>query len=88
MISSYLSVCNYRHFHNVYSGNETTRFTITCTLGTSLLTVSAADMVIFIAPLPQLQEGYEGGTDDSRAREDCTVDEPDFITSYQGKAEV
>ncbi len=39
-----------RHFHNGYSGNEATRFTITRTLGTSLLTVGAADMVIFIAP--------------------------------------
>ncbi len=39
-----------RHFHNVYSGKEATRFTITRTLGTSLLTVGAADMVIFIAP--------------------------------------
>ncbi len=34
---------------NTYSGNETTRFTATRTLGTSLLTVAAADMVIFIA---------------------------------------
>ncbi len=32
-------------------GNEATRFTITRTLGTSLLTVGAADtVVIFIAP--------------------------------------
>ncbi len=63
-------------------------FTITRTLGTSLLTVAAADMVIFIAPQPQLQQGYEGGTDDTRASKDCTIDEPDFIASYQGKAEV
>ncbi len=35
---------------NVYSGNEAARFTITRTLGTSLLTVAAADTVIFIAP--------------------------------------
>ncbi len=38
-----------------------------------------ADMVIFIAPEPQLQEGYDDGTDDSRANKDCTIDEPDFI---------
>ncbi len=39
-----------RHFRNVYSGNEVTRFTITRTLGTSLLTVGATYMVSFIAP--------------------------------------
>ncbi len=55
------------------------------TLGTSLLTVAAADMVISIAP--QLQEGYEAGTDDTRASQDCTIDEPYFIVSCQGKAE-
>ncbi len=32
--------------------------------------------------------GYEGGTVDTRASEDCTIDEPDFIASYQGEAEV
>ncbi len=47
-----------------------------------------ADMVIFIVPKPQLQEGYEDGKDDTRASKDCTIDEPDFIASYQGKAEV
>ncbi len=41
------------------------------TLGTSLLTVAVADMVIFIAP--QVQEGFEGGTDNTRASKDCTV---------------
>ncbi len=40
-----------------------------------------ADMVIFIAPLPHLQEGYDDGTNDTRAKEDCTIDEPDFIAS-------
>ncbi len=35
-----------------------------------------------------LQEGYEGATDDTRASEDCTIDEPDFIAGYQGEAEV
>ncbi len=31
--------------------------------------------------------GYEGGTDDTRASKDCTIDKPDFIASYmyQGK---
>ncbi len=62
--------------------------TITRMLGTSLLTVAVADMVIFIASYPQLQEGYEGGTADTRASKDCTIDKPDFIASYQGKAEV
>ncbi len=33
-----------------YTLNEATRFTITHTLGTSLLTVAADDMVMFIAP--------------------------------------
>ncbi len=36
----------------------------------------------------QLQEGYEGGTVDTRASKDCTIDEPDFIASYHGEAEV
>ncbi len=49
----------------------------------SLLTSAVADMVIFIAPYPQLQEGYEGGTDDTRASKDCTIDEPVFIANYQ-----
>ncbi len=78
----------WRHFRNVYSGNEATRFTITRSLGTSLLPAAMADMVIFIAPQPQLQEGYEGGTDNTRASEECAIDEPDFIASYQRKAEV
>ncbi len=42
-------------------------------------------MVIFIV---QLQEGYEGRTDDTRASKDCIIDELYFIASYQGKAEV
>ncbi len=62
-ISRIVCVCpcvmDVTHFRNVYSGNEATRFTITRTLGTSLLTDVA---VSFIAPWPQLQEGYEGGT--------------------------
>ncbi len=41
-----------------------------------------------IASYPQLQEGYEGATDDTRPSEDCTIDEPDFIAGYQGEAEV
>ncbi len=45
-------------------------------------------MINFIAPQPQLQEGYEGGTVDTRASKDCTIDEPEFIASYQGEAEV
>ncbi len=61
-------------FHNLYSGNEATRFTVTRTLGASLLTVAVADKVLFIAPYPQLQEGYEGGTDDTRVSKDCTID--------------
>ncbi len=73
---------------NAYSGNEATRFTITCTLGTSFLTIAMADMVIFIVPHPQLQEGYEDRTDDTRASKDCTVDEMDFIASYQSVAEI
>ncbi len=36
----------------------------------------------------QLQEGYEGATDDTRASEDCPIDEPDFIAGYQREAEV
>ncbi len=64
----------------MYSGNEATRFTVMHTLGTSLLNVAVADMVIFVAPQPQLQEGYEGRTDDTRKSKDCTIDEPDFIT--------
>ncbi len=47
-----------------------------------------ADMVIFIAPQSQLQEGYEEGTDNTRASKDSTIDEPDFVTSYQSKADI
>ncbi len=76
----------------MYSGNEAATYTVTLMLGTSLLTVGSMerrhDMVSFIAPLPQLQEGYEGGTVDTRASKDCTIEEPDFIASYQGEAEV
>ncbi len=36
----------------------------------------------------KLQEGYEGGTDDTRASKDCTIYERDFIASYHDKAEV
>ncbi len=77
----------WRHLRNVYSGNEATTCTVTRTLGTSLIKLGAVDGS-FIAPQPQLQEGYEGGTDDTRASEDCTIDEPDFITGYQGEPEV
>ncbi len=45
-------------------------------------------LVIFIAPEPQLLEGYEDGTDDTTASKDCTVDELDFIASYQSEAEI
>ncbi len=62
----------------MHSGNEATRFTITRTLGTSILTIAVADMVISIAPQPQLQEGYEGGTS-----KDCTIDEPDLSQATQ-----
>ncbi len=62
----------YKVYCNAYAGNESPKWCV-------------ADMVIFIAPYPQIQEGYEGGTDDTRANKDCTIDEPDFIT---GKAEV
>ncbi len=34
----------WRHFRNVYSGNEATTYTVTRTLGTSLLTVGTADI--------------------------------------------
>ncbi len=62
---------------NVYSENEATRFTIARTLGMSLLTTAVADMVndIFIAPEPQLEEGYEDKTDDTRTSKGCTFDE-------------
>ncbi len=36
--------------------------------------IAMVDMVIFIAPQPQLQEGYDDGTDDTRANKDCTID--------------
>ncbi len=36
-----LSVTDVTHFRNVYSGNEATTYTVTCTLGMSLLTVAA-----------------------------------------------
>ncbi len=39
-----LSVTDVTHFHNVYSGNEATTYTITRTLGTSLLTVAVVDI--------------------------------------------
>ncbi len=66
----------------MYSGNEATTYTITRTLGTSLLTIA----VVNIARV--LQEGYEGATYITRASEDCTIDEPDFIAGYQGEADV
>ncbi len=73
----------------MYSGNEATIYTVTRTLGTSLLAVGIMVRPSFkIAPYPQLQEGYEGATDDTRPSEDCIIDEPDFITGYQGEAEV
>ncbi len=62
-------------YYNAYAGNESPN-------------CWSADMVSFIAPQPQLQEGYEGGTVDTRASKDCTIDEPDFIASYSGEAEV
>ncbi len=57
-------------------------------LGTSLLAERRRDMAALYAPYPPLQEGYEGGTVDTRASKDCTIDEPDFIASYQGEVEV
>ncbi len=54
------------------------------TLGTSLLTLAAADMVIFIAP-------YRGATKAGQMtleQAKTTIDESDFIASYYGKAEV
>ncbi len=45
-------------------------------------------MAALSVPYPQLQEGYEGGTVDTRASKDFTIDKPDFIASYQGEAEV
>ncbi len=43
-------------------------------LGTANRT-AVADMIIFVAPYPQLQEGYDDGTGDIRANKDCTIDE-------------
>ncbi len=65
----------YKVYYNAYAGNESPN-------------CWSADTVSFIAPQPQLQEGYEGGTVDTRASKDCTIDEPDFIASYQDEAEV
>ncbi len=67
-------------YRNVYAGKESPNY----------WSASArATMVSFnIAPQPQLQGGYEGATDDTRASEDCTIDELDFIAGYQGEAEV
>ncbi len=41
-----MCVTDVTEFRNVYSGNETTRFTVTHTLGTSLLTVVAVSFIV------------------------------------------
>ncbi len=69
-------------------GTRVTTYTVTRTLGTSLLAERQRDMAALSASYPPLQEGYEGGKVDTRASEDCTIDEPDFIAIYQGEAEV
>ncbi len=56
----------YNVYRNAYAGNESPSWAPTWHGG-------------FIAPYPQLQEGYEGGTVDTRASKDCTIDKPDFI---------
>ncbi len=43
-----------------------------------------ADVVIFIAPQPDIG-GYEDGTDDTGASKVCTVDEPDFYRKLPKK---
>ncbi len=86
-LSVCLSVTDVTSFRNVYSGNETTRCTITRTLGTSLLTGSGRHGHLYCA-IATVTGGLRRWTDDTRANKDCTSDEPDFIASYQGKAEV
>ncbi len=82
-----LSVTDVTHFRNVYSGNEATTYSRNAYAGNESPNVERSTLVNFIAPKPQLQEGYEGATVDTRASEDCTIDEPDFIAGYQGEAE-
>ncbi len=76
---------------NAYSGNAATRFTIMHTLGTSLLTVAMADMVESFSS--RHSHSYRratktGQTTLYKTSKDCTIDEPDFIVSYQNNAEI
>ncbi len=68
--------------------SQATKVRLRCThvdfLGTANH-IAMSDMVIFIAPQPQLQDGYDDGTDDTRAN---TIDHPDFIAGYRSKAEI
>ncbi len=66
----------YKVYYNAYAGNESPN----CCRG--------RHGQLYHAIATVLQEGYEGGTVDTRASKDCTIDEPDFIASYQGEAEV
>ncbi len=66
----------YNVYRNAYAGNESPSCWYMVRLSFK------------ITPYPQLQEGYEGATDDTRPSEDCTIDGPDFIAGYQGEAEV
>ncbi len=66
----------YNVYRNAYAGNESPN----CWYG--------RHWSALISRHSQLQEGYEGTTDDTRANEDCTIDEPVFIAGYQGEAEV
>ncbi len=71
----------------MYSGNETTRFTITRTLGTNLLTVGAPTL----SALSHHSHCYRRATKAGQStleQANTTIDEPEFIASYQGEAEV
>ncbi len=67
----------YKVYSNAYAGNESPK------------TVGAVDAGQLYRAIATVTGGlYEGATVDTRASEDCTIDEPDFLAGYQGEAEV